>query len=229
MAAPNFQLCPPMPARNFEHFDKYLFDGTQPDDGHKPVSARYEGFGEFSTTGIAFEDYERMSTQIRKQSGQRRLPTPSWAVNERQMRALLVRFLERRAGFRSPQPGTYAARLQRADEKIKARTSSLVQSMDKLCVEYVQLRSAGVDPARQRELERTIEGIDTLLRVGSLGVVARIIHLYYGVGFDSVGVGTEVGCKPPHVRQLLLRLHKEWARMTGKKYVPGWGPGKKAS
>ena len=222
-AAPRFTLCPPAAAHSILKSEP-PFGGSH----QNPVSVEFQAEG-FQTPGVSFEDYSRMSTQVRKQSGQRRLRTPSWAVNERQLRALLVRFFERRAGFRSPQPGTYAERLQRADEKFKALSASRIQVMDKLCGEYVQLRSTGADPARQRELERTIEGIDTLLRVGGLGVVARVIYLYYGVGLDSVGVGTEVGCKPPHVRQILLRLHKEWARMTGKKYVPGWGPGKKVS
>ena len=44
----------------------------------------------------------------------------------------------------------------------------------------------------------------------------RVSHLYYCVGLDSVGVATEVGLKPPHVRALIWKLNWIWDLLNGK-------------
>src|SRR5882724_11137569 len=82
-----------------------------------PVSATYSPVG-WETPGIAWEDYSRCSTQTRKQSGERRLPTPRWALNDAMLRDLLVRFMEERAGltrcYAYRPAGTIEERLQHA-------------------------------------------------------------------------------------------------------------------
>jgi hypothetical protein len=89
-------------------------------EGIYPVSARKTVDG-WTSPGIAFEDYTRMSTQQRKQSGERRLPTPPWALNDKMLRLLLVTFMEERAGFRKKQKGNLRERLQRASEGVVAQ------------------------------------------------------------------------------------------------------------
>jgi hypothetical protein len=64
---------------------------------------------------------------------------------------------------------------------------------------------------RRRELEIEIEGIDTYLRyttTGGADVIAAVVYLYFRAAIDSVGVGTELGLKPPHVRQTIWRLYQ---------------------
>ena len=73
---------------------------------------------------------------------------------------------------------------------------------------------------RLKQLEREISGIDTYLRIsenGGADIVAAIVYLYYRAGMDSVGVGAELGLKPPHIRQTLFRMHQT-AKMLDKKY-----------
>lgn len=198
------------------------------------------------STGIAFEDYSRMSTQQHKASGERRLPTPQWSVNDKMLRELLVVFMEERAGFRKQQRGDLHERLARAKVAIIGQRPRLMNIAAKLCAEYVHLKRVGARPdmgdeelnlslaqplafpnmartylelKRRRELEIEIEGIDTYLRYtanGGADVVAGIVYLYYRTGLDSVGVGTELGLKPPHVRQTLWRLHDTWKKMVSQ-------------
>lgn len=217
-----------------------------------PVSAKKTVDG-WVSTGIDFSDYSRMGTQQRKQSGERRLPTPQWAVNDEMLRELLTCFMEERAGVRKKR-GTLLERLARAQEIIINQRPRLSAVLDKLCKDYVHIKRFGAyadltdeevldiaesvfinrpllasDPsglgARQmltskqaRDWAIEIEGIDTYLRytqTGGAGVVAAIVWLYYRVGMDSVGVGAELGLKPPHIRQTLWRLHE-----TAKKLWP---------
>src|SRR3954471_1315626 len=87
-----------------------FFDRGNHHKARLPVSAEYDG-QEFSSPRIDFSDYSRMSTQQHKQSGERRLPTPEWALRPDLLRSVLVHYVERRVGFRKPTPGTESERL----------------------------------------------------------------------------------------------------------------------
>jgi hypothetical protein len=218
-------------------FDPHAFAGRR----QHPVNARKTAEGWISS-GIAFEDYTRFNTQTHKQSAERRLPTPDWAVNDSKLRKLLVTFMEERAGMRRAGSGTQQERLAHATELILGKRPRMVEVLKKLCNEYVTLKQLGLKPEstdaewnaarqqpyiplfegearhvaeqkRRRELEIEIEGLDTYLRYtvnGGADVIAAIVYLYYRAGLDSVGVGSELGLKPPHVRQTLWRLHDTW-------------------
>lgn len=202
---------PPAPPHRGLAYDDFVHP-----KGRYPVSADFRAHGEWVSPGISFADYSSMSTQQRKQSGERRLPTPDWAVDDNKLRAVLVRYLEYRADFKRQQPGTEAERLQRAQERINAKRPGKIEILDRLSCEYVALKNAGGDPARLRTLEIQIENIDTQL-VNSEHIAAkilRLVFLYYRVGLDSVGVAMELGTwKPPSVRQTLWRLDRVWERM----------------
>jgi hypothetical protein len=176
--------------------------------GRKPVSAAFDADGEVITPGIAFEDYARMNTQQRKTSGARQLPTPSWAVNQLELRALLVRFLENRAGIRDPGAGSLVERLNEAQRRLLSSIPRKVENLDRLCREYQDVKNT--DRARARVLQSQIANLDTGIRLARMGpgVVARIVVLYYSVGLDSVGTAAEIGCSPMLVRQTLYRLHR---------------------
>lgn len=189
-----------------------------------PVSANVTRDG-WDSTGLDFADYARMGTQQRKQSGERRLATPEWALNPEKLRALIVRLMELRAYFMFPQPGTDAERLERAqrfitDWWLPKKTATL----NRLCERFVALKK---DPTATHEqiekLSQIIESLDSeicILQKPEKGaeVLAGIVHHYYGVGLDSVGVATELGIKPPAVRQVLFSMHRVWKRM--QKPVP---------
>jgi hypothetical protein len=202
---------PARPELTTEYFDK----GNR-STKMMPISAEYTG-GEFSSPGIAFEDYSRMATIIHKQSGERRLPTPEWVLRPDLLRQILVNYLERRAGFHKAQPGTDRERLDRANQKLAALCARKESVLRKLCSEYIDLKNTGIDPARAKKLSELIANLDTCLRFERdiAGTVLRVVHLFYSVCLDSVGVATELGIKPTHVRQMLWRLRRCWDDMNG--------------
>ena len=163
-----------------------------PDHKQFPVSARKVA-GEWESPRIDYSDYGRMSTQSHKPSGERRLPTPTWAVNDEQLRELLVCFLEERAGFRKQQPGTLLERLERAKAAIINQRPRLIATLTKLCAEYTSIKRLGAKPGvtddeyneareqpymafaagearyvaekkRLKDLENEIGGLDTFIR-----------------------------------------------------------------
>jgi hypothetical protein len=212
---PRITVLPPGPERaelTIEHFDRNRHGTTR-----FPVSAEYDGES-WSSPGIDFSDYSRMSTQQRKQSGERRLPTPVWSVNQSLLRAVLVRYLEKRAMLIKPQPGTEQERMQRALAVIEKSRPLLEESLKQMCAGYVQLKKSGCDAARLKKLAEEIENHDSVLRMNNAnlaGTIIRIVHLYYRCRLDSVGVGMELGLKPPHVRQILWKLRREFECMNG--------------
>ena len=157
-----------------------------------------------------------MSTVTHKLAPCRRLEVPPWALQPDLMRALIVRHVESRAGFRHPRPGTDAERLARAQSAIDASIPRRAAILKRLCEQVIALRkSEPVDLKRIRSLEMQIECADSAI-ISSKNValmVAGVIYRYYRLGESSVGVAHALGIKPPAVRQTLWRLRREWARM----------------
>jgi hypothetical protein len=180
-------------------FDRWAFDGKRV----HPVSI---------ATRLSFQDYSGMQTYTKKQSGQRRLETPQWAVNDVFLRELLVAYLENRAGIRKPK-GTLRARRARVRRVAISQHPRFNATLNRLNSEYVQAQRDGVPRERLKELEIEIENLDTHIRTtrnGGMDFVAAVVYLYYRVGLDSVGVGGELGLRPPHVRQILWKLRNVW-------------------
>jgi len=203
--------CPPMPASN-ARLDLYTGVRTA-----YPVEARFAAGGEVESNGISWEDYGRMGRFQHKLDSGRLSDTPSWATNDTQLRAVLVVYMERRAGLLKPQPGTEAQRLQRAQEMLLKKSASLQASLDKMVRRYADiLLLLKQNPADAEALEakhfcaRQIQNLDTILLFNKdiAGKVLRVVHCYYRMGFTSVQVETETGLRPPHVREIIFRLRK---------------------
>lgn len=177
--------------------------------GPLPVHAHLTGDG-WESNGISYEDYSGMSLTKRKVVAERRLPTPEWALNDSRMRSVIVRALELRANFRKPQLGTPKERLERTVNRRLAEKPRLEELVAKNCHAYVALKKAGNDPLRVQELGALIESMDTELRFMGKEpeLLAGVIYRYYRLNEDSVAVGKALAIKPPHVRQILWRLHK---------------------
>ena len=181
---------------------------------HYPVSADFHGGDSWTSTGIDFSDYSRMAIQTRKQSGERRLSTPSWAVNRTELRELLAVYLEHRARIR-PGVGSYYERFLHAQAVLKRNCKRHITTLDKLCAEYVPLKQSDPANPRLRELEIQIETLDTRIRLEQVGygkTLAGIVYYYYALGLDSVGVAEQLKIKPPQVRGTLFRLHECWEK-----------------
>jgi len=219
-------------------FDRYAFEGKQ----NRPVSQQ---------TRLTYEDYSKMSTHQRKQSAERRLTTPIWAVNDQALQMLLVSFMEERALIRRfAKVGTAKERLENAKLKIDAQKPRLESLLADMCRQYGGIKGQHfrypreaeakvpgeplildgtaqpfVRGEREKDLKVEIEAVDTYLRTtakgGGVEVVAAIVYLYYRACLDSVGVGLELQIKPPHVRQILFRLHRCWRKFHASTFKPG--------
>lgn len=180
------------------------------------VSARFAAHGEVESTGIDFSDYQRCGTIQHKRSGERRFPTPRWAVNDELLRLLLVCFLEERMiHANSERLWTYWKKVaeEPLDVRLKFAQETLLKerprhsaTLDGLCKEFVGTANS----VRKRQLQIQIQNVDTFLRYtekdAGLATIAAVVSLYYRYSTDSVGVGFELTLKPPHVRQILSRL-----------------------
>jgi len=200
-----------MPAHGFEHFDKYQYVRPQ-----YPVSVSFRGGDDWESTGLDFSDFVRCSTGRRTLAPSRRLDTPDWALRPEKLRALIARFMELRAGILQPRGGTPSDRLAFAQERIAEKLPAKKAVLTRLCLEFVALKK---NPNATREkldrLSQKIEGADSELCTlqksdrGAAQIVA-MVHFYYLVGMDSVGVATQLGIKPPVVRQTLWKLQRAW-------------------
>ncbi len=168
-------------------------------------------------TNISWDDYSRMGVSNRKLFKGRKLPTPSWAVNDSELQSLVARFFEERAWLRSrPKAGSPSKRLALAQKMIVARGPRWIGVLDKLCREYTELKRTNTDPDRQRTLEIQIENVDTRLVFAEKGpaVVVAMVYMYYRRGLTSPEIAVELGCKPPLVRRTLHKLDRLWKEMS---------------
>ncbi len=180
------------------------FDKHQAGRRIRAVSARYTPEG-WETTGISFADYDKMHVARRAKQQERRLDTPSWAVNDKELREVLLKFCERRFYLRpDPTIVTDEQRIARIRKKELAIADMEAPKLAGLRERYK------TEPEEKRlRLESDIQTFDSTLvmyRRGTLPVVAAIVYYYLRMGYDSVQVAESVGLKPPAVRQILAKL-----------------------
>lgn len=174
------------------------FDLHQFDRKYRAVSTK---------SRIAFSDYERMHTTRRSVERARRLDTPSWASNDKELRDVVLRYCERRFYLRSRgkinevSPLSVEQRLARIREKeLKwADTAKLI-----LCRMIARQKTEPSD-----KLDIQIQNIDSqilIARRGAAAIAVAIVYLYYRLGWDSPEIAQKLGIRPPLVRQTLARL-----------------------
>jgi len=170
-----------------------------------PVHVDFISGGEVTSTGIAFEDYRRMSTQFHKLAASRRYDVPAWAANDDQTCAVIARSMAGRAGLRIHEC-TDKERLKKAQQLLKAKEPQLVARLDGLCKRFVELKNDGDEYAAMLGVQ--IEGLDTQLRIldRTAEMLGGVVYFYWRCGFNSVETGQQLGIKPPHVRQTTSRL-----------------------
>jgi hypothetical protein len=136
-------------------YDPYQFAGRYA----KPVRATRMGDGAWDTTGVDFSDYSRMSTQTRKQAGERRLETPMWALNDQKLQELLVVFMEERARLRIG-TGSLFQRLSRARREVMRHHVRMNVTLDNLCKHYVTIKHS--KPVIDQTDSEVVASIETL-------------------------------------------------------------------
>lgn len=196
--------CPPALATHESHVIHF--------NPRQPVSTRFTADGEEST-GISFNDYERMQTIQRKTTGCRKTPTPEWVFNSQRFRAVVIRFLERKVSPRKRIAGNTPEELSRNLTQVLQQKAEVIgKALDEYCAQYVYWRQQPESAERTsalNKLQRAIREYDHQVRVlREPYVIADCIRLYYAVGMDSVGVAAELGFSSPWVRQMLYRINK---------------------
>lgn len=185
------------------HYDRHQFSG-------KRTSQRL----------VSYSDQHNMHVIKRVGRQERRLQTPTWAMNDELLRVMLVRFMECRAyqGGYCDQTGTLQERLVRAEKKLATRIPGLQARLEKFILEYRQVQSQHISNSekteRLEELETEIKNVDAQIRLfrkpgGVAGAVLRCVHLYYGLGWNSVEVANEIlpSLDPMWVHQVLYKLN----------------------
>lgn len=207
-----------------EHTTKVAFDRFQFERAPRPVDTEYSAEG-FQTTGLSYDDYRVMHVVKKEAAPQRKLETPWWVYNSIFLKELVTRAVEARAGIRRRQPIGHRDRLRLACKRRLLLKPQMVETLDKLCKEYVERKRLEGASAWLRKREIEIECIDTQLRF--LGrehlMYLGVIYHYYHVGSDSVNTAEALSLKPPHVRNVCWRLNKVARQME----TEGWRVGRK--
>jgi hypothetical protein len=202
------------------HFDHYAFG----DRRQRPASAK---------TGLSYQDFTAMNVYQKKQSGERRLPTPEWALTDPLLREVLIVYLENRLGIKPNPDSTLDERRVHVQQVALAQRPRMEKKLDQLNREYVFAQRDGAPKESLQIMGQEIENLDTYLRYthadGGLATIAAVVYCYYRLCQDSVGVGDTLTLKPPHVRQILFRLNNVATEKLG--YAPSprrklkqWGP-----
>jgi len=193
-----------------------------------------EGLLSWESPGISFGDYENMQTQHVKIEKARRYEAPSFAVNDRDLRLVVVHAVERRAYGSSKRLLDEARhsglslvdRMKRAEDLCRARADRVGKTLDKCCAEYVELRGKAVPTvdggpclpkealARMGQLQTIIQSLDGQLRIDShpAEVLTFIAYHYFRCGATSnqiasgLGLGAGGAGGAACVRQILFRM-----------------------
>lgn len=170
------------------------FDNHQFDRRAKAVTAETE---------ISFQDFGSMHVTKRTQGfgGGRRLPSPTWAASDQQVREVVLRYGEDRYSIKdhSGDPATRMARIKAAEQQ---KIPALKEGLEQLLVAY--------NKNPQEHFPIQIQNIDTQILILERGVVAlttAAIYRYYRQGHNSVQIGEEFGFKSPMVRKWLFGLN----------------------
>jgi hypothetical protein len=187
-------------------YDRYQFDKKT-----RAVSATFTG-GEtgWDSNGISFADFGSMHVQKRQQARERRLKTPQWATNDRELRELALRYSETRL-YLHDHTGTFEERMSRIKAAEKTQITNLSAKLDKQVLNYHREMTEGsASPERLDLLAEHLQGLDStiaFLQRGSVLMTLAVVFFYYRLFYDSTLVANELGIRPPHVRALLARLH----------------------
>jgi hypothetical protein len=178
--------------------------------GNQPIDATFDAGGEVRSTGLSFEDYNRMGTEDSKLHQYRRMDTPAWAMRPAECKKVVVRWVEFRAGIIKPPttaslPDRMLAALQKIDRvtrpALKVRLSELVRVV-------VELRQRGASAKTIEDAERKIRETDSQLLIlkRPASICAAIIYRHYMVGYDSVTIGESLNLAAGTVRKILWKV-----------------------
>src|SRR6202044_2953597 len=92
---------------------------------------------------------------------ERRLPTPAWALNDKELRAVVLKWLERRYFLRGGCDLTDAQRLARIDQEARNRAPAMKATLKQLMDRYHKGARNGGCSKRLAKLAIQIQNRDT--------------------------------------------------------------------
>ncbi len=187
-------------------FDRYQFAGRRA----RAISASLNGDGGFDSTGISFSDFGSMQVSGRVQQMTRRLPHPSWAMDDKKLGDAVILYCERRLMIRFGESLTRRERLARISYASRWAQSALRASLKKNLILYHERAvSKSHSAAQLRRLEiqvRNTESTILLLERNVLAVVMAVAFSYFRLGWNSVTIAENFKLNSPAVRQMLARM-----------------------
>jgi hypothetical protein len=211
-AQPTFHLCPPADCSHGFCYPQVLSRKMLP--VHKPEENEDGTFAR----GLAFEDYSRCQTfKHLGGAGERRLPTPEWALNDKSLRRVVLSYMEARA----INSRHWSESMRRRKLSERTRALLILRHMTKLSTglieRYVHVEKEYMDHlrcsaawcvARRKELRIILSGIDRQICLTRRpDFIYVLVTRYYRSRIDSVGVAAECGMSPGGVRQILHRIN----------------------
>lgn len=109
--------------------------------------------------------------------------------------------------------GSVLERLDRAKARMLEKRPALQDRLKHLCTRYM----SESEPKQRKVLAELIENVDTQICISERGasIAVAVLHYYYRLGMDSVGIAQLLHLKPPHIRQLLYRLNCTYKQVEG--------------
>ncbi len=145
-----------------------------------------------SPTQLSYDDVARCHVVSTGLDRVRRLPTPSWAMNDSMLRKLLVVCIQRRCGKHRPVITDDIAEQKAILERCRkietdAIIPRLIACLGRHCHRYV----ATEDKNTKAELEPRISALDTRLQVlqAGPGFLIRLVYCYYRQHLTCVETG----------------------------------------
>ncbi len=190
-------------------FDKHAFERRP-----KVVSATKTKDG-WDSNGLSFADRQNMHLTKREVQAIRRIPTPTWAVNDEQLRAVMLRYAEDRLYIRD-HAGTDAERLARIQAETARVLPGRKKHLEDMLADHAKLGEQNEKVSKSFALQ--VQSLDTDIRVLERGIMApltAIVYSYYRQGKNSVEVAEEFGFRSPMVRMWLYRMHSTASKVFG--------------
>jgi hypothetical protein len=182
-------------------YDEHQFGG-----GYKRTTAHRDK-NDHPFSHVAASDFMKgMHIERHKVQRDRRLPTPDWAVNDQQLRELLLTYCENRFYLRPDSTLNPEQRMERIRKEELSRVGGLVEKMHDLQARY--------KPGRGIQIQNRDTQIVIARKSGIMAMTGAVVYLYYRTGCSSKEVAEQLGLKAPHVRALLWRL--SWLAKNGR-------------
>lgn len=187
-------------------------------DRHAFAGHRKQGRAVSATTGISFQDYGSMHVVRRAKQRVRRLPTPIWAANDKDLAEVVLKYCERRLYIVSPRNRhvtpeslTHQQRLERIRNREKQMLASQQVHLREQIKRYREMMEAGASEQELTNVGTQIQNLDAQVRTardsGCAALATSIAYLYHRNGWGCVEVAQELCLKPPLVRQTLARMN----------------------